>query len=77
MNNGDDLEGNVLSYDEEAVTNIIYDENNSFTKNKKSNLKVIQKKWLMMIFKYIVFEHLLEKKKPYMKEDVQFKWKIR
>jgi len=38
MNITSDLEGNLISYDEVAITNIVYDEKNSFTKNKVSNL---------------------------------------
>ena len=34
MNITMDLDGNLLKYDEVAITNIVYDEKNSFTKNK-------------------------------------------
>ena len=38
MNTTTDLDGNLLSYDELAITNIITDENNSYIKNKVTHL---------------------------------------
>ena len=74
MNITTDLEGNLLNYDEEAITNIIYDKNNSFIKNKKSVLKDhsanITKEEKEKYKKSL--NEVLEKMKPHMKEDVQF-----
>ena len=74
MNITSDLEGNLLSYDEVAITNIVYDEKNSFTKNKVSNLvdhsEKITKEDAAIYRKNL--ENLLAKMKPYMEEDVQF-----
>ena len=74
MNITTDLEGNLLNYNEEAITNIVYDKNNSFTKNKKSVLKDhsanITKEEKEKYKKSL--NEILEKMKPHMKEDVQF-----
>jgi hypothetical protein len=69
-----DLDGNLLKYDEVAITNIVYDEKNSFTKNKVSSLvdhsEKITKEDAEIYRKNL--EILLGKMKPYMEEDVQF-----
>ena len=74
MNMTTDLEDNLISYDELAVTNIIYDGNNSFTKTKKSNLvdhsANITKEDAENYKKN--YQKLLEKMKPHMKVDIQF-----
>ena len=74
MNITTDLENNLISYDELAVTNIIYDGNNTFTKTKKSNLldhsANITNEDAENYKKN--YQKLIEKMKPYMKEDVQF-----
>ena len=74
MNITTDLDGNLLAYDELAITNIVYDGNNSFTKTKKSHLvdhsANITNDDAVKYKKH--YEKLLEKIKPYMKEDVQF-----
>ena len=74
MNITTDKDGNLLSYDEVAVTNIVYDEKNSFTKNKISHLVDHSEKITKEdADKYKnSLEKLLAKMKPYMKEDVQF-----
>ncbi len=74
MNITTDLKGNLLSYDELAISNIPYDSHNSFTKTKLSNLvdhsegitKEDAENYKQSLMK------LLEKLNPYMKEDVQF-----
>ena len=74
MNITMDLDGNLLKYDEVAITNIVYDEKNSFTKNKVSSLvdhsEKITKEDAEIYRKNL--EILLGKMKPYMEEDVQF-----
>ena len=74
MNITTDLNGNLLSYDEVAVTNIFYDNKNSYTKNKVSHLvdhsEKITKEDTEKYKKNL--EKLLKKMKPYMEEDVQF-----
>ena len=74
MNITTDLKGNLISYDELAITNIAYDRRNSFTKTKKSNLKDHSENITQDDMKNYrtSLEKLLEKMKPYMKEDVQF-----
>ena len=74
MNITTDLDGNLLSYDELAITNIYYDEKNSFTKNKKSNLKDHSESFTDEDRKNYknALSKILEKMKPYMEEDVQF-----
>jgi hypothetical protein len=62
MNTTLDLKNNLLSYDELAVTNIVYDEHNSFKKikitklnditNKNINKKIYKKIW-------IIYYHIL------------------
>ena len=74
MNITTDMEGNLLAYDEEAITNIVYDEKNTYTKNKITNLvdhsESITKEDAEIYRKNL--DKLLEKMKPYMEEDVQF-----
>ena len=74
MNITTDLDGNLLKYDEVAITNIVYDEKNSFTKNKVSSLvdhsEKITKEDAEIYRKNL--EIILGKMKPYMEEDVQF-----
>ena len=69
-----DLDGNLLSYDELAITNIIYDKNNSFTKTKSSNLKDHSASITEEDKKNYrkAFDNLYSKMKKYMEEDVQF-----
>ena len=74
MNTTLDSEKNLLSYDEEAITMINYDENNSYEKNKVTNLIDVSEK----IKKEDVENYqnslniILPLIKPYMKEDIQF-----
>ena len=74
MNITTDLEGNLVAYDEMAITNIIYDKHNSFKKEKKTNLvdhsESITKEETENYKNSL--NKLLDKLKPYMKEDVQF-----
>ena len=74
MNTTLDKEGNLLSYDEQAFTLINYDGNNSYTKNKITNLidvsENIKKKYLDNYEKSL--NNLLELINPYMNEETQF-----
>ena len=74
MNVTTDLDGNLLAYDEVAITNIVYDKKNSFTKNKISNLKDHSENITESDAENyrISLENLLKKMKNYMVEDIQF-----
>ena len=69
-----DKEGNVISYNEEAITKINYDEKNSYKKDKKTNLidnsSTIKKNNIKNYQIYL--DELLEKLETYMKEEIQF-----
>ena len=67
MNITTDLKGNLISYDELAITNIAYDRRNSFTKTKKSNLKDHSENITQDDMKNYrtSLEKLLEKMKPW------------
>ena len=69
-----DLEGNLLQYDELAITNITNDENNGYIKNKKTHLIDITEQ--IKDFNPLKYKSSLEKLlanlEPYMKEDIQF-----
>ena len=69
-----DLEGNLLQYDELAITNITSDENNGYIKNKKTHLIDIteQIKDFNPLKYKTSLEKLLANLEPYMKEDIQF-----
>ena len=74
MNTTLDAKGNLISYDEEAITIIDYDEKNSYMKNKVTNL-IDQSKDLKEsdIKNYEkALDSLLPQMKPYMKEEIQF-----
>ena len=74
MNTTLDKEGNLISYDEQAITIINYDEKNSYTKNKITNLidvsQNIKKRDIENYEKSL--NNLLELINPYMKEEIQF-----
>ena len=74
MNTTTDLEGNLLQYDELAITNITSDENNGYIKNKLTHLIDISeeiKDFNPNNYKTSL-EKLLANLQPYMKEDIQF-----
>lgn len=74
MNTTTDLEGNLLQYDELAITNITSDENNGYIKNKLTHLIDISeeiKDFNPLKYKTSL-EKLLANLQPYMKEDIQF-----
>ena len=74
MNTTTDLEGNLIKYDEYAVTNIPKDKDNGYIKIKETHLidetdniqNLDPSKYKSSLDK------LLPKLKPYMKEDIQF-----
>ena len=74
MNTTLDKEGNLLSYNERAFTFINYDENNSYTKDKITNLidvsENIKKKDIENYEKSL--NDILILINPYMKEETQF-----
>lgn len=74
MNTTTDLEGNLLQYDEIAITNITTDENNGYIKNKLTHLIDISEQ--IKDFNPLKYKSSLEKLlanlQPYMKEDIQF-----
>ena len=74
MNTTTDLGGNLLLYDEFAVTNITRDENNYYIRKKLTNLKdETDKTDNLDVIKYKEsFEKLLYNLDPYMKEDIKF-----
>ena len=69
-----DKNGNVLSYDEEAITIINYDEKNSYLKDKITNLvdtsENVQSKDIQNYKNAL--ENLLPLMEDYMKEEIQF-----
>ena len=69
-----DQKGNLLSYDEEAITIINYDEKNSYIKDKVTNLiDASEKVQKMDIQNYEnALNDLLPLMEPYMKEEIQF-----
>ena len=74
MNTTTDLEGNILTYDEIAFTNIRHDDNNSYVKNKITNLKD-ETENLTNIDKEAykeALEILIEKLTPYFKYYEEF-----
>lgn len=74
MNTTTDLNGNVLTYDEVAFTSIFHDENNSYTKNKITNLKD-ESEEILNIDKDAFeegLEFLIEKLQPYFKYYDEF-----
>ena len=74
MNTTTDLEGNILTYDEIALTNIRHDDNNSYVKNKITNLKD-ETENLTNIDKEAykeALEILIEKLTPYFKYYEEF-----
>ena len=74
MNTTTDLDGNLLSYDELAITNIITDENNSYIKNKVTHLIDISNTISGLDpAKYKnALDSLLPLLEPYMKVDIHF-----
>ena len=74
MNTTTDLEGNLLSYDEFAVTNITTDENNYYIRKKLTNLiDETDKTDNLDVIKYKKsLDKLLYNLDPYMKEDIKF-----
>ena len=72
MNTTLDLKNNLLSYDELAVTNIVYDELNSFKKIKITKLNDITNKNINKKIYKKNLDKLLPYIKPYMKSDIQF-----
>ena len=72
MNTTLDLKNNLLSYDELAVTNIVYDEHNSFKKIKITKLNDITNKNINKKIYKKNLDKLLPYIKPYMKNDIQF-----
>ena len=74
MNTTLDSEGNLLTYDEEAITYINHDEKNSYIRNKVTNLvdnsQDIQKIDIETYNNSL--NKLLPLMKPYMKEEIQF-----
>lgn len=74
MNTTTDLEGNLLSYDEFAVTNITTDENNYYIRKKLTNLiDETDKTENLDVIKYKKsLDKLLYNLAPYMKEDIKF-----
>ena len=74
MNTTLDSDKNLISYDEEAITMINYDENNSYKKKKITHLKDVSnniKKEDVKNYQYSlnILKPLIEN---YMKEDIQF-----
>ncbi len=72
MNTTLDLKNNLLSYDELAVTNIVYDDHNSFKKIKITKLNDITNKNINKKIYKKNLDKLLPYIKPYMKSDIQF-----
>ena len=74
MNTTLDAENNLVIYDEQAITIINYDEENSYTKDKVTNLiDISQKIQKSDIKNYENFlNNLLPLLKPYMKNEIQF-----
>ena len=72
MNTTLDLKNNLLSYDELAVTNIVYDDHNSFKKIKITKLNDITNKNINKKIYKKNLDKLLPYIKPYMKNDIQF-----
>ena len=74
MNTVLDKEGNLVSYDEQAITTINYDEKNSYKKDKTTKLidtsSTLKKSELANYEKTL--KDLLQKIEPYMKEEIQF-----
>ena len=74
MNTTTDLKGNLLSYDESAITNITKDENNSFIKIKTTNLLDVSEK--IQNLDPLKYKNSLDKLfpmlQPYMKVDIHF-----
>ena len=74
MNITTDLDGNFISYDEMAITNIYYDDANSFVKEKKSSLvdntgKITREEKDEYRDN---LKKLLNKLEPHMKEEILF-----
>ena len=74
MNTTTDLDGNVLFYDEIAFTNITHDENNSYIKNKITNLKDETEKMKNVDIKAYgeALKALIDKVEPYLKYYEEF-----
>ena len=74
MNTTIDQKGNLISYDEQAITIINYDEKNSFIKNKVTNLIDVSENINENDIKNYEksLNSILPLIKPYMKEEVQF-----
>ena len=74
MNITTDLDGNFISYDEMAITNIYYDDANSFVKEKKSSLVDITGKMTREEKDEYRdnLKKLLNKLEPHMKEEILF-----
>ena len=74
MNTTLDQEGNLLSYDEEAITIVNYDDKNSYVKNKVTKLVDISKDITKTDINNYEnsLDNLLSLIKPYMKEEIQF-----
>ena len=74
MNITTDLVGNFISYDEMAITNIYYDDANSFVKEKKSSLVDITGKMTREEKDEYRdnLKKLLNKLEPHMKEEILF-----
>ena len=74
MNTTTDLKGNLLSYDEIAITNILTDESNYYIKKKVTNLIDISKNidYLDPIKYKDSLDKLLPMLEPHMKDDIHF-----
>ena len=74
MNTTLDEEGNLINYNEQAITIINYDDKNSYKKDKRTNLIDISEN--IQKTNIESYEHslnnLLELINPYMKEEIQF-----
>ena len=67
-----DEKGNLLTYDEQAITKITYDEKNSYFKDKVTQLIDVSKNKKGNVNYKNTLEDLLKKLDPYMKEEIQF-----
>ena len=74
MNTTTDLEGNILTYDEIAFTNITHDKDNYYIKNKITNLKDETEKITNIDINAYKesLEIIIEKLKPYLKYYEEF-----
>ena len=67
-----DEKKNLITYDEQAITKITYDEKNSYFKDKVTQLVDVSKNKKGNVNYKNTLDDLLKKLDPYMKEEIQF-----